>query len=106
MHDVKGKHNLIMRGWTKSGAHAHSNITVFTIFFGRYGFNLVCYLRLCTDNQGMCMVPHAETCPPLPTQFFLLAQNLSSKQTYNIQQKESHDAKVHHQWVNLQTYTP
>ena len=54
----------------------------------------------------MCMVPHAETCPPLPTQFFLLAQNLSSKQTYNIQQK-SDDAKVHHCWVkrvNLQAY--
>ena len=54
----------------------------------------------------MWMLPHAETCSPLPAQFFLLAQNQSSKQTYNIQQKESDDAKVHHQWVNLQTYTP
>ena len=57
----------------------------------------------------MWMVPHAETCPPLPTQFFLLAQNLSSKQTYNIQQKKSDDARVHqvhHRWVNLRTYTP
>ena len=51
----------------------------------------------------MWMVPHAETCPPIPT---LLAQNLSSKQTYNIQQKKSDDAKVHQRWVNLQTYTP
>ena len=57
----------------------------------------------------MWMVPHAGTCPPLPTQFFLLAQNLSSKQTYNIQQKMSDDARVHqvhHRWINLRTYTP
>ena len=47
----------------------------------------------------MWMIPQAETYPPLPTQFFLLAQNLSSKQIYNIQQKKSDDAKVHHRWV-------
>ena len=33
MCDVKGKHNLIIWGWTKSGAHIHSNTTVFTVFF-------------------------------------------------------------------------
>ena len=34
MRDVKGEHDLIMHmGWTKLGAHAHSNTTVFTVFF-------------------------------------------------------------------------
>ena len=47
---------------------------------------------------AMWMVPHAETCPPLPTQFFLLAQKLSSKQSYNIKQK-SDNIKLHHHWV-------
>ena len=46
----------------------------------------------------MCMVPHAETCPPLPIQLFMLAQNLSSKQTYNMKQKLD-NTKVHHHWV-------
>ena len=31
--DVKGKHDLIIQGWTKSGAHTHSNTTVFKVFF-------------------------------------------------------------------------
>ena len=47
---------------------------------------------------AMSMVPHAETCPPLPIQLFLQTQNLSSKQTYNMKQKLD-NTKVHHQWV-------
>ena len=43
--DGKGRHDLIMRGWTKLGAHARSNISVFkttTVFFsGKYGFNVL-----------------------------------------------------------------
>ena len=29
MHDVKGRHNLNMWGWSKLGAHAHSSTSVF-----------------------------------------------------------------------------
>ena len=36
MHDIKGRHDLITRGWTKLGAHALSRTSVFkttTVFF-------------------------------------------------------------------------
>ena len=36
--DVKGRHNLIMWGWTKLDAHAHSSTNIFkttTVFSGR-----------------------------------------------------------------------
>ena len=45
MRDVKGRYDLITRGWTKLGAHAHSNTSVFkttTVFFSRkYGLNVL-----------------------------------------------------------------
>ena len=48
--DVKGKHDLIIQGWTKSGVHLctfkHNRFHSF--LSGRYGFNLVCYLHLCS----------------------------------------------------------
>ena len=60
--DVKGKHDLIIRGWTNSGAHTHSNTTVFTVFF------LVDMALISTVSQGSCNVDGtpAETYPPLP----------------------------------------
>ena len=40
-----GRHNLITRGWTKLGAHARSNTSVFkttAVFFSdKYGFNVL-----------------------------------------------------------------
>ena len=43
--DVKGRLDLITRGWTKLGAHARSNTSVFkttAVFFsGKYGFNVL-----------------------------------------------------------------
>ena len=49
--DVKGKHDLIIRGWrsqvsmyVRTFKHNHFH----SFLLGRYGFNLVCYLRLCS----------------------------------------------------------
>ena len=45
MRDIKGRHDLITRGWTKLGAHARSNISVFktprVFFSGKYDFNVL-----------------------------------------------------------------
>ena len=52
--DVKGKHDLLIRGWTKSGAHAHSNTTIFTVFFQVDVASIWCvtFVFAVTDNQG------------------------------------------------------
>ena len=43
--DVKGRHDLITQGWTKLGAHACSNTSVFktprVFFSGKYDFNVL-----------------------------------------------------------------
>ena len=43
--DVKGRHDLITRGWTKLGAHARSSTSIVettTVFFsGKYGFTVL-----------------------------------------------------------------
>ena len=45
MRDVKGRHDLILRGWTKQGAHTGSNTSVLkttkVFFSGKYGFNVL-----------------------------------------------------------------
>ena len=45
MCDVKGRQDLLTRGWTKLGAQARSNTSVFmtiAVFFsGKYGFNVL-----------------------------------------------------------------
>ena len=44
VHNVKGRHNLIMYGWTKPGAHACLSTSIFkttiVFFLGRYGFSV------------------------------------------------------------------
>ena len=51
MRDVKGRHELITRGWTKLDAHAHSNTSVFktprVFFSGKYDFIV---LPLCLQS--------------------------------------------------------
>ena len=45
MRDVKGRHDLITREWTKLGAHTRSNTSVFktprVFFSGKYDFNVL-----------------------------------------------------------------
>ena len=45
MRDVKGRHDLITRGWIKLVTHVRSNMSVFmtikVFFSGKYGFNVL-----------------------------------------------------------------
>ena len=53
MHDVEGRHDLIMRGWTEPDAHARSSTSVYktaTMSSFRVDIALVCYLRLCSQQ--------------------------------------------------------
>ena len=94
MRDVKGRHNLITRGWTKLGAYARSRTSVSkttTVFFsGIYGFSV-----LPSSLQSAIY-----SCPRRTSRFLesVATTRTTTTLAYNTQQISCHSAGQYHVW--------
>ena len=85
MHNIKGRDDLIMQGWTKSATHTRSSTTVFKTTTGfQVNKALVCYLCLCSQWYNY-------NCPHRASQFLDSVSTTWSIVTlaYNTQQSQN-----------------